>query len=91
MGVLMPLEQAPLKQVAPEHALPVQTPPKQVPLELMTDEVMFRPFGLPSDVDDEENEGDEADEEEEDGGWNQDGAQQDGVSIGMGPSIGFYF
>jgi hypothetical protein len=31
----------------------------------MTDEAMFMAFGPPSDEDDEENEGDEANEEEE--------------------------
>jgi hypothetical protein len=44
--------------------------PEQAPLELTTDEAMFRAFGPPSD---EENEGHEADKEEEDGGQHQDG------------------
>jgi hypothetical protein len=47
---------------------------------MTTDEAMFRAFGPPTDEDDEENEGDEADEDEENGGQHQDGVQQDGGS-----------
>jgi hypothetical protein len=58
MGVLTPPEQAPLEQA---------------PLKLTIDETMFRAFGLPSDEDEKENEGDDANEEGEDGGQHQDG------------------
>jgi hypothetical protein len=71
--------------------LPEQTPPEQAPHELTTDEAMFRAFGPPSDEDDEESEGDEADEEEEDGGQHQDEGQQDRGQHQDGPIYRFLF
>jgi hypothetical protein len=86
MGVLTPPEQAPLEQAAPEQAAP-----EQAPLELTTDEAMFRAFGPLSDEDDEENEGTRLMRRRRTGVSTRTGLSRTGVSTRMGPSIGSYF